>query len=40
MRFAAKLYVLLNKIEDADLRLATISLCGEKPVVDNYLEIQ
>jgi ribonuclease HII len=40
MRFAAKFYALSNKIEDTDLRLTTISLCGQKPVVDNYLEIQ
>jgi ribonuclease HII len=40
MKFAAKFYVLSNQISDIDLRLATISLCGQKPVVDNYLEIQ
>lgn len=40
MKFAAKFYVLSNKILDSDLRLSTISLCGLPPVVDNFLEIQ
>lgn len=39
MKFAAKFYVHSNKIADMDLRLATISLCGLPPVVDNFLEI-
>lgn len=39
MKFAAKFYVHSNKIADTDLRLATISLCGLPPMVDNFLEI-
>jgi ribonuclease HII len=39
MKFAAEFYALANQISDTDLRLATISLCGEPPVVDSYLEI-
>ena len=39
MKFAAKFYVLSNKISDIDLRLVTISLCGIPPIVDKYLEI-
>jgi ribonuclease HII len=40
MQFAAKYYVVSNEIKDIDQRLSTISLSGQKPVVDNYLEIQ
>ncbi len=39
MKFAAKLYVLSNKISDTDLRLATVSLCGLPPTINNFLEI-
>ncbi|MCX6728546.1 MAG: ribonuclease HII [Candidatus Saccharibacteria bacterium] len=39
MKFAAKFYVLHNKISDTDLRLATVSLCGLPPVVDSFLEV-
>ena len=39
MKFAAEYYVLSNKLSDIDLRLATISLGGDPPVVDAFLEI-
>jgi uncharacterized protein (TIGR00252 family) len=40
MKFAAKFYVISSQISDTDLRLSTISLCGQEPVVDSYLEVQ
>ncbi len=39
MKFAAKYYALSNNLSDTNLRLITISLYGETPKVDNYLEI-
>jgi len=39
MKFAAEFYVLSNKQTDTDLRLTTISLSGQPPIIENYLEI-
>ncbi len=39
MKFAAEYYVLSNKITEANLRLAAISLTGQPPVVEKFLEI-
>lgn len=39
MKFAAEYYVLSSKLTDVDLRLATISLGGELPAVEAFLEI-
>ena len=39
MKFAAEYYALSNQISDTNLRLATISLSGRPPIVENYLEI-
>lgn len=38
MKFAAKFYVLSNQISDTNLRLAAISMSGQPPVVEYYLE--
>jgi len=38
MKFAAEYYVLSNKLNDVDLRLAAISLTGEPPIVEIFLE--
>jgi ribonuclease HII len=38
MKFAAEYYVLSNKLSDIDLRLAAISLGGEPPLVELFLE--
>ncbi len=40
MKFAAEYYALVNKIQTHDLRLVAISVFGQPPVVDDYLEIQ
>lgn len=39
MKFAAEYFVLANKISDHDLRLTAISLSGNPPFVDEYLEL-
>ena len=39
MDFAAKYYAVCNQLNDADLRLAAMSVSGYPPVVDNYLEV-
>jgi ribonuclease HII len=39
MKFAAKYYAEVNKLTDVDLRLMVISLNGQPPFVDNFLEI-
>jgi len=39
MKFAAEFYVLSNEIADVDLRLAVMSLSGQPPVVETFLEI-
>ena len=38
MKFAAEFYALSNQINDTDLRLAGISVCGQPPCVENFLE--
>lgn len=39
MRFAAEFYVLNNQISDTNLRLAAISLSGQPPEVESFLEV-
>lgn len=39
MKFAAEFYTLSNKLTDIDLRLVAISLSGQPPTVENYLEV-
>lgn len=39
MKFAAEFYVLSNKIYDVDLRLATISVSGQPPIIETFLEV-
>jgi len=38
MKFAAEFYSLSNQIDDTNLRLAAISISGQPPVVDIFLE--
>jgi len=38
MKFATELYSLSNQISDTNLRLAVITLCGQPPVVEDFLE--
>jgi len=38
MRFAAEFYALSQKIDDTNLRLAAMSLSGQPPVVETFLE--
>lgn len=40
MKFAAEFYSLSNEINDTNLRLTVMSLYGQPPVVDVFLEIQ
>lgn len=40
MRFAAEFYALKNKAINADMRLAAISMTGEPPIVESYLELE
>lgn len=40
MKFAAEFYASSNKINDTNLQLAVISLTGDNPVVESFLEIQ
>jgi len=39
MKFAAEFYALSNEINDTNLRLAVMSLYGQPPVVDIFLEV-
>lgn len=39
MKFAVKLYVQKMKIENTNLKLAAMSLSGEPPEVENFVEI-
>lgn len=39
MKFAVKLYVLSNKINDVNLRMSAISLSGQPPTVDDFVKI-
>jgi ribonuclease HII len=39
MKFAVEFYVLSNHLKDLNLRLAVISLGGQPPQVENYLEL-
>ena len=39
MKFAAEYYALMNNISDTNLRLAAISLCGQPPVIEGFLEV-
>lgn len=39
MKFAAKLYVMQNQIEDKSMQLSVISLHGNPPTVESYLDI-
>jgi len=39
MKFAVEFYVLSNKISNTNLRLAAISLSGQPPIVETFLEI-
>lgn len=40
MKFAAEFYALSNQISDINLRLSVISLCGQPPSVEAFLEVQ
>lgn len=40
MKFAAEYYVISKKLEDAPMKLAAISVFGQSPEVDSYLEIK
>ncbi len=40
MKFAAEFYILANKLPDIDLRLAAISLSGQPPAIEDFLEVQ
>lgn len=39
MKFAAKFYAVKYKVSDTNLRLVAISMTGEPPVVETYLEL-
>ena len=39
MKFAAEFYTTSNKIVDANLRLAVITLSGQPPIVEQFLEV-
>jgi ribonuclease HII len=39
MKFAAEFYALSNQISDVDLRLAVMSLSGQPPIVETFLEV-
>ncbi|MEI7917989.1 MAG: ribonuclease HII [Candidatus Saccharibacteria bacterium] len=39
MKFAAEFYALSNQISDTNLRLSAISLTGQPPIVETFLEI-
>ena len=39
MRFAARIYGSYRKLSDTDMRLAVMSLTGEPPAVETYLEL-
>ncbi len=39
MKFAAEFYALSNQISDTNLRLAAISLTGQPPIVETFLEL-
>lgn len=40
MRFAARVYASHRKLNDTDMKLAVISLTGEPPVVETFLELE
>ena len=40
MKFSVELYALSNKIIDTNLRLAVITLNGQPPAVEDFLEVQ
>ncbi len=39
MKFAAKYYALSNQIDDKNLSLLVISLCGDNPVIETFIEV-
>ena len=39
MKFAAEFYMLSNKLSDINMRLAAISLSGQPPIIDTFLEV-
>lgn len=39
MKFAAKYYALSNKLDEINLRLTVISVSGQPPVIETYLEV-
>ena len=39
MKFAAEFYALSNQISDTNLRLSAISLTGQPPIVETFLEV-
>ena len=39
MKFAVKLYASARKLKDTDMQLAVVSLSGEPPVVETFLEL-
>ena len=39
MRFAAELYVLSNQITDVNMQLSVISLSGQPPTIETFLEV-
>jgi ribonuclease HII len=39
MKFALKVYVMSNDIDDTDIRLAVVTLVGQPPVIENFLEL-
>lgn len=40
MRFAAEIYAVNKKLHTIDMRLAVISVAGEPPIVENFLEVE
>lgn len=40
MQLAAKMYAHAKKLRDTDMRLAVISLTGQPPIVETYLELE
>jgi uncharacterized protein (TIGR00252 family) len=40
MQFAAKVYASYRKLKDTDMKLAVISLTGESPEVETFLELE
>jgi len=40
MKFSVEFYALSNQIVDTNLRLAVITLNGQPPAVEDFLEVQ